>query len=413
MKKQLTVGIFLEHYDPFFSGVITSVKVLRSELERRGHKVYIIAPAAAGFKDVDKRVIRTPSFATSALENTTVGLADPFTRRRIANIKFDIVHSQEVFFTSLLGLKVAQAQKVPYIQTYHTLWNNFIDQYELGLRARILGFSFMAYPFVFGLSRSAKLLRRASQNSPSKKFIPNLMWGHMLTMGEVADRVVVPSKHLAAELRAAGLATPLVTIPNGVAAYKADNSESLMSKPKAKLRILSVARHSPEKRVHVLIEALAKTKANAELVLIGEGPTDAFLKQRVSQLGLESKVLFMGHLSNGAVRTLMRQSDVLALASYNFDNQPMVIIEAIEAGLPVIYCDPKLEEGLSADNALLVGRSAASFALAYQKLQNAKFRSSMAVASKKLARNYQIKKIADEVLAVYYAAIADQQHAKN
>lgn len=413
MKKKLTIGIFLEHYDPFFSGVITSIKTLRAELERRGHRVYIIAPSAGGFKDSDKRIIRTPSFATSALENTTVGLADPITRRRLMKVKFDIIHSQDIFFTSLLGLKLAESQKIPYVQTYHTLWDRFIDQYELGLRARLLGLSFLAYPLVFGIKKSAKLLHHTNPNIPKRKFLPNIMWGHMLTMGELAQAVIVPSKHLAKELISDGLSTSVSAIPNAVSNYKLEEQEPLIASKAAKLRILSVARHSPEKRVHVLIEALAKTKAKAELILVGEGPTDAYLKQRVAQLGLEKQVSFMGHLSNGAVRTLMRQSDVLVLASYNFDNQPMVIIEALEAGLPIVYCDPKLEEGLTPDNALLVGRSANSFASAYQKMSNVKLRRSMSTASKKLASSYQIKKIADQVLSVYYSAIAEYRHVKN
>lgn len=410
--RKLTIGIFLEHYDPFFSGVITSVKTLRAELERRGHKVYIIAPSAGKFKDVDPNVIRIPSFATSALENTTVGVPTRALMRRLNAIDFDIIHSQEVFFTCIAGMKLAKKKKIPYVQTYHTLWDRFIDQYELGVRAKLLGLSFLSYPFVFGVRKSLKLLSKPDHSVSEKKFLPRLMWGHMLSMGEGADAIVVPSKHLAGEIEASGIKVPVYAIPNGQQPFKRSSGKLLPRKKAGSLRILSVARHSPEKRVDVLIDAVAKTKTPVQLILIGEGPTDAVLRAQVARLKLEDKVLFMGHLGNSVVREVMNESDILALASYNFDNQPMVILEAVEAGLPIIYCDPKLEEGLSADNALLVGRRPSDFAAGFAKLADVRLRAKMSAASRKISRSYNIGKVADQLLIVYQGLIDHKNDKK-
>jgi len=40
----------------------------------------------------------------------------------------------------------------------------------------------------------------------------------------------------------------------------------------------------------------------------------------------------------------MRRSHLLVSSSLGFDNQPMVILEAIASGLPVLYADPDLAE---------------------------------------------------------------------
>ena len=406
----MTIGIFLEHYDPFISGVITSVKTLRQELERRGHKVYIVAPKAGKFKDNDPHVIRIPSITTKYLENTTVGLPNPLTTHQLMKIRFDIIHAQEVFYTCQLGMVIARRQGIPFVQTYHTLWDRFIEQYNLDARVEAVGVisTGLSYPFLFGLSNTIKLFKKDVRYEGSSKHLPNMMWRHMLTMGRSADAVVVPSEHLAKALKVSGLQTSVKVIPNGLSLHKHEDYELLPAKSSDRLRILSVARHSPEKRVNVLIEALAKAhNLDAELILVGEGPTHSQLEELVSERKLGSKVRFMGNLSNAAVREIMRESDILCLASYNFDNQPMVIIEALEAGLPVVYCDPNLKEGLSASNSLLIDKEPDNFAAAYKKLAEPTLRKRMSTASKRLSKNYRIELLVDKVQSVYEQALKE------
>ncbi|MBX4199647.1 glycosyltransferase, partial [Candidatus Saccharibacteria bacterium] len=234
------------------------------------------------------------------------------------------------------------------------------------------------------------------------KHLPNIMWRHMLTMGCVADAVIVPSRHLALSLQESGIDTPVDVIPNGLSSHKSENYALLPPMTSGKLRILSVARHSPEKRVHILIEALyIASNLDAELILVGEGPTHSQLEELVARRKLGAKVRFMGNLSNAAVREIMRESDVLCLASYNFDNQPMVIIEALEAGLPIIYCDPNLKEGLTPSNSLLVRKQPSNFADAYEAVADKTTRKKMSSASRRQSANYRIEKIAERILKVY------------
>src|SRR5690606_3859054 len=141
---------------------------------------------------------------------------------------------------------------------------------------------------------------------------------------------------------------------------------------------------SPEKRADVLVRSMKNLK-NTELIVVGTGPGKVELKQLAAKLGGVDDVRVMGDMSNLAVREIMRECDVLALASNGFDNQPMVILEALDAGLPVIYCDSNLTEGLSEQNALLVGSSEKDFRAGFKKLSDKKLLAKMSGASKKVA----------------------------
>lgn len=54
---------------------------------------------------------------------------------------------------------------------------------------------------------------------------------------------------------------------------------------------------------------------------------------------------FLGRLPREAVQERMRAAHLVALTSYGFDNQPVTIVEALEARRGIFYVDPALTEG--------------------------------------------------------------------
>lgn len=407
VKKQLTIGLFLEHYDPFISGVISSVKSLRAGLEKKGHEVYIICPSAPGHKDDDNHIIRIPAFSSKSLENTTIGIPNPLSIRRLMKIDFDIIHAQEVFYTSAMGLHIARRQRVPFVQTYHTLWDKFLEQYKMDKRVIAFGGLTMAifYPFFFGPRATTELFKRDSRTDGEVKSSARFMWRHMMVMANQADAVIVPSHHLKAAFEACNFKRPIAVVPNSILPFRPVGASPLLPPAKAKFRILSVARLSPEKRLDVLLDAMKHLKTEVvELVIIGEGPSEATLKKQVRHQDLGDKVRFLGPMDNMSVRQAMRETDALLLASYDFDNQPMVFNEAFEAGLPIIYCDPRLDEGLNEDNSLLTPKDAAGLAEGIRAIIKKPEQISSA-ASHKAARFHGSDYAADRTLTVYLDAI--------
>ena len=103
-----------------------------------------------------------------------------------------------------------------------------------------------------------------------------------------------------------------------------------------------VTRITPEKGIHVLIDAAAKLKAspNVQLLVVGGPyfPKDVeyidSLKVQAKKLEVVDRVIFTGFLEDtGAVLSLL---DIMLLASTIPEACPRTIIEAMAAGVPVI-----------------------------------------------------------------------------
>ena len=103
-----------------------------------------------------------------------------------------------------------------------------------------------------------------------------------------------------------------------------------------------VTRITPEKGIHLLIEATAKLKASPYIQLLVVGgpyfPKDAeyidSLKVQAEKLGIADRVIFTGFLEDtGAILSLL---DVVLLASIIPEACPRTIIEAMAAGVPVV-----------------------------------------------------------------------------
>lgn len=102
-----------------------------------------------------------------------------------------------------------------------------------------------------------------------------------------------------------------------------------------------VARLSPEKNHSALLEAFSKVlnsyaTVNPKLLILGDGPLVGDLEQFSDSLGLESHVLFAGQQPNPF--SILKHCDCFVLPSFH-EGQPMVLLEALTLGIPVVASD--------------------------------------------------------------------------
>lgn len=119
-------------------------------------------------------------------------------------------------------------------------------------------------------------------------------------------------------------------IPNGV--------DRVASKPIVRsegLRVLSLARLAPEKRIDHLIRAfkqLLQERPDATLTIAGTGPEGDDLKRLVEREGLSSSVDFPGFVD---AESAMREHDVLVQLS-SWENCSYTLLDAVNNGLGVV-----------------------------------------------------------------------------
>lgn len=138
-------------------------------------------------------------------------------------------------------------------------------------------------------------------------------------------------------------------IYNGIEPPKLASSTSLKSRTlpggKGGLRVAVFSRLIRHKGQHVVVKLWPKVlmmHPEAKLYLVGgalfdtEG-YDEYLRDLVSQLGLNKSVIFTGFIDN--VSSALRETDVLVQPSLNPDPLPTSIIEAVWHGVYVIASD--------------------------------------------------------------------------
>ena len=97
-----------------------------------------------------------------------------------------------------------------------------------------------------------------------------------------------------------------------------------------------VARLQTEKGVAIFLKAAARVAPlfpEARFLVIGDGPLRRELAVLAKRLGLERRVHFLGFRSDAPA--LIALLDVLVVSSLS-DGAPLVILEAMEAGVPVV-----------------------------------------------------------------------------
>jgi glycosyltransferase involved in cell wall biosynthesis len=108
-------------------------------------------------------------------------------------------------------------------------------------------------------------------------------------------------------------------------------------RPLQPLRCLFIGRLIPEKNVQFLLQVFGRLgEAQARLTIVGSGPLEADIAERISALQLEDRVTMRPPIPFPV--SLYREHDVMILPSL-VEGLPMVVLEAFGEGLPVLGSD--------------------------------------------------------------------------
>lgn len=106
--------------------------------------------------------------------------------------------------------------------------------------------------------------------------------------------------------------------------------------PTDTFNFVTMGRLSPEKNQTVLIEAFARfhqSQPNSRLYLLGKGPLEAQLAEKIEELKLTDSVFLKGHLQNPF--SFVKQANVFVLPSL-YEGQPMVLLETLTLGMKIL-----------------------------------------------------------------------------
>ncbi len=102
------------------------------------------------------------------------------------------------------------------------------------------------------------------------------------------------------------------------------------------INFVNMGRLSPEKNQGQLIQAFKlfnETVPNSRLYILGKGPLQNELVALIHELGMEGKVILLGHISSPF--EFMKLNDFFVLPSF-YEGQPMVLLESLTIGLNIL-----------------------------------------------------------------------------
>jgi glycosyltransferase involved in cell wall biosynthesis len=155
-----------------------------------------------------------------------------------------------------------------------------------------------------------------------------------------ADHVLSRSPDATMVVRARGYAGPVTPIGYGVDLKTFTPASNPAASSSNALRIGYVGRLIEEKGADDALDAMALNGAPVSLAIMGEGPYEAKLRERVAALGLGERVTFRGWGEPADVADFIRSLDALVLLTRTTnavrEQFGRVIIEAQACGVPVI-----------------------------------------------------------------------------
>ena len=312
----MNIGLFTDTYYPELNGVANSVYLLKKELEKRGHNVYVITTKSPGAPSSEKGVFRVPSRAVSFVPERRLGLVyHPKIALQIRRMKLDIIHTNTEFAIGMFGRIMAHELFIPVVHTYHTIYEDYahyIKQY-------------------ISSEKRAKLLAK--------------MYSKFSVRG--AEELIVPTEKVAELMRRYKVRPDINVIPTGIdlSKFQTWDSEAYKEKlknslgiPKGNKVILYLGRVSEEKNIDELMIYLndyMNGHNNVTFLVVGDGPYKGALEKKAKGMKNKKQMIFAGSKSWDEINHYYQIGDVFVSASTS-ETQGLTYIEALASGVPIV-----------------------------------------------------------------------------
>lgn len=369
-------------FPPLGGGGSRVVHGLSRELAGRGHEIDVVSMGRAGLPRFEERegvrVHRVPCLRRN-LHVCTVGEAASYLlpaaarlRHLVRRHRHDLIHAHFIFPDGFVAWVARAGLGLPYLITAHGTDVPGYNPYRL---------------------RAAHAVLRP-------------VWRRTL---RGAAAVVCQSRLLRSLVLARAPDVMPRLIPNGF------DPRRLRPRPPAERarRVLVVSRLLPRKGVQHVVEAFRELPRDHTLEIVGDGPFLPDLRRQATGLG--ERVRLRGWLDNGSeeLRALYETSRVFVLPS-EAENFPVVLLEAMAAGLPIVTTAGTGCAEVVGDAALLVPpRDPEAIRAALRRLlMDAELRERLgAAARRRLERRFAWDAVARQYEALY-AEIAEAPGAR-
>ncbi len=302
------------HFFPPHMGGIEKVSYEQSKrLTKSGYQIDVLTSKMKGRNKHPEKGIRVFHYSPLNLAER-IGVPYPILSieayRTFTEVirKCDLVHAHgHVYLPSYLAGKIAKKYKKPFILTQH---NTFID-YQSWLN----------------------IVEHLNDMAIGKAVL------------KAADRVITVSKktmEYVCKLGADKSKTSVIYNGVDIDTFHPENkgeSRKKLGLPKNRKIVLSVRRLVYKNGLGTLIESVplvARNHPDTLFVVAGKGPSRKLVEDRIKELGIEDNVKLTGFVPDRLLPVYYDAADYFILPSASGEGLPLVLLEAMACGLPVI-----------------------------------------------------------------------------
>lgn len=317
--RKLVVGQFSESFPPLMDGVGSVAKNYTEILRAHGHEAYAIVSGSMQEKGYayDREhgldyTIRSSMFPIPGISPYGIVLKNAEFRQQIRAINFDIIHTHTPFFFGRFAEQKVRTRNIPLVSTFHTLYKD----------------DFLGY------TRS--------------KTISEHLTRMILRHYRIADEVWTPTEWSKKRLLEYGFSGEVTVIPNGCdfriptdQEYKDYQEEGhrLAETPPDTPILLYIGQIKKEKNLELTLQALLiahKRGANFKMIFVGSGSDTAQFKLFVTKNKLESKIIFLGKITDREKIKALLAASTLFLFPSQYDTAALVMREAAAFSVPLL-----------------------------------------------------------------------------
>ncbi len=307
------------------NGVVTSLKNLWREMQRRGHDVRILtfSEDKHSKKDEAEGVYYIGSVS---IEKIYPGLRMPTNYRdklvkEIIDWSPDIIHSQCEFFSFFFARRISKKCGAPIVHTFHTMYEDY------------------AQYVIKGEKFSKWAVKKFCQNRLNR-----CAW------------VVAPTKKVNDLLVRYQIKAPISVIPTGISLAQHRQRITPEERVSGRARfgfndsdvvMVNLGRLGHEKNVDELIRFYSKaheSEKDLKFLIVGDGPARENLEKLTAELGLSGGIIFAGRVDPKEVQKYYQLGDIFVSASTS-ETQGLTYIEGAANALPLLCReDPCLDD---------------------------------------------------------------------
>ena len=298
-------------------------------------------------------------------------------------MKLDVIHSHHPVLLGSVAASFSRKKNIPLVYTFHTQLEEYTHYIPLN-------------------QNMVKEMARQTMASYLAK----------------CDLVICPSTSIRELIDSYGVETEVATLPNAIDTSRFGTGLGRSSFrqqhgiPDDAVVSLSVGRLAKEKNLEFLLRAFQQScvdsspAPNQVLVIVGDGIQEQKLQSLARDLEIETQTRFLGAVPYSEMPLVYESCDLFTISSTT-EVKPLVVLEALASGLPVLAVSAcgTVDTLTNLHDGILCELDVDQFSAHWQSLiQKPRLRLELAANTRRTAASYSLESYIERLVGLYSRA---------